>query len=174
MLAAFSLAMGRRQQVSITYQRGDEHSERAVDPYGLVIHDRVWYLIGYCHLREGVRVFRLDRISAAHPLDAAFTPPADFDALEYLMRSIATMPDRWMVEVMLHTTLDEALPKIPRGMGTLEPHADGVLFRTGGQDIDWLARFLVNLGFPLTIRQPPELRAAFERLAATILATARR
>ncbi|MBZ0287919.1 MAG: YafY family transcriptional regulator [Anaerolineae bacterium] len=169
LLAAFSVAINQHRQVFISYRRGDESSERNVDPYGLVIHDGVWYLIGYCHLRQDVRVFRLDRIGEARTLDATFTPPPDFDALDYLIGSIATMPDRWRVEVILQTTLEQAAGRVPRGMGTLEAHENGVLFRTGSEDIDWMARYLVGLGFPLTVRQPPELRAAFARLAARIV-----
>jgi predicted DNA-binding transcriptional regulator YafY len=114
-------------------------------------------------------VFRLDRIGESRTLDETFTPPADFDALEYLIASIATMPDPWMVEVLLQTTLEEAASRIPRGMGTLEAQENRVLFRTGGGDLDWMARYLVGLGFPLTVRQPAELRDAFARLAARIV-----
>ena len=35
---------------------------RDFDPYGVVSRDGVWYTIGYCHLRQGQRLFRLDRI----------------------------------------------------------------------------------------------------------------
>jgi predicted DNA-binding transcriptional regulator YafY len=177
-LAAFSVGVQQHRQVIFTYQKGDElseRSERQVDPYGVVLHDSAAYLIGYCHLRDGIRIFRLDRISDVHLLTENFTPPpADFDSAAYLMHSIATMPDRWMVEVILGTTLETAAKTIPRGMGVLEAHPDGVLFRTGSQDIDWLALRLVSLGFPLTICQPSELRAAFERLAETILDAAKR
>ncbi len=177
MLAAFSVAVQQHRQVTFTYQKGDdasERSERRVDPYGVVLHDNAAYLIGYCHLRAGIRVFRLDRIGDVHLLAEHFAPPPEFDSTAYLIHSIATMPDRWMVEVILATTLEQATKMIPRGMGLLEPHPDGVLFRTGANDIDWLALKLTSFGFPLTICQPPELRAAFERLAATILDTAKR
>jgi predicted DNA-binding transcriptional regulator YafY len=174
MLAAFSVAVQQHRQVIFAYQRGDEASERQVDPYGVVLHDNAAYVIGYCHLRDSIRNFRLDRISDVNLLTDTFIPPENFDSAAYLLHSIATMPDRWMVEVILGTTLETAAKAIPRGLGLLESHPDGVLFRTGAQDIDWLALKLVSLGFPLTICQPPELRAAFERLAATILDTAKR
>jgi predicted DNA-binding transcriptional regulator YafY len=37
-------------------------SERVFDPYGVVYHEGFWYTIGYCHLRQDQRLFRLDRI----------------------------------------------------------------------------------------------------------------
>jgi predicted DNA-binding transcriptional regulator YafY len=160
--------------VTFTYQTQRETSERRLDPYGLVLHDNAAYVVGYCHLREDIRTFRLDRIGDVHLLDDTFTPPKNFDSAGYLMHSIATMPDRWMVAVILHTTLEQAAKIIPRGMGVLEAHPHGVVFHTGANDIDWLALKLTSFGFPLTILEPPELRAAFERLAEAILDTANR
>lgn len=174
MLVLFSQGIHARKQVHITYQKGEAGSQRTVDPYGLVVHDSMTYLVGYCHLREGIRIFRLDRIDDARLLSSPFTPPSDFDPLNYLIDSFAAMPDRWMVEVILDTTLEQALRVIPRGMGVLIAEPAGVLLRTGSNDIDWLARYLVGTGFPMTIIQPPELRTAFERLAASLLDTARR
>ena len=42
-----------RQTLSIRYRTwaGDE-SERRIDPYGLVQHRNIWYVAGWCHLRE--------------------------------------------------------------------------------------------------------------------------
>jgi predicted DNA-binding transcriptional regulator YafY len=174
MLATFSMAIQQRQRVAITYNKDTDSSQRMVDPYGVVLHDTASYLVGYCHLRDGIRIFRLDRISEVALLDTTFTPPPDFDSAAYVMHSIATMPDRWMVEVILDTTLEKAAKAIPRGLGLLELHPDGVLLRTGSQDIDWMARYLVSLGFPITVCNPPELRTAFEQLAEQITQWARK
>src|SRR5258706_16401974 len=107
MLAAFSVAVQQHRQVIFIYQK-DEQSERRIDPYGVVLHDNAAYVIGYCYLRDGIRIFRLDRIRDVHLLAETFTSPENFDSPAYLMHSIATMPDRWMVEVILHTTLKQA------------------------------------------------------------------
>lgn len=37
-------------------------SEREVEPIGLVMRDMVWYLYGYCRLRQDYRTFRLNRV----------------------------------------------------------------------------------------------------------------
>jgi proteasome accessory factor C len=42
--------------------RGD-HEHRRVDPLRIESLDADWYLRAWCHLREAVRTFRLDRIS---------------------------------------------------------------------------------------------------------------
>jgi len=42
-------------------------TERAVDPYGVLYRNGGWYMGGYCHLRQGLRAFRLDRAVWANP-----------------------------------------------------------------------------------------------------------
>ncbi len=176
MLATLSMALQQGRQVSFTYRKDahDNSGQRTVDPYGVVLHDNASYLVGYCQLRQDIRIFRLDRIGDVNLLADTFTPPPDFDSAAYVMHSIATMPDRWIVEVILDATLEQVVKAIPRGLGLLELHPDGVLLRTGSQDIDWMARYLVSLGFPITVCHPPELRTAFERLSKSILEWARK
>ncbi len=40
-----------------------ECTEREVEPSGFLVGERGWYLVAWCRLREGQRVFRLDRIA---------------------------------------------------------------------------------------------------------------
>ncbi len=129
-------------------------------------------MVGHCHLRAGLRMFRLDRVLAAELRDGTFTLPPDFDSLAYVVRSIATMPGRWAVEVLLELPREEAHRRVPPAYGTLEAVPDGTLFRCRFDDLDGLARYLVGLGCPLVVRQPPELRDALRRLASEIAATA--
>jgi predicted DNA-binding transcriptional regulator YafY len=44
-------------------------TERDVEPLGLLHGDAEWYLVGWCRLRDGLRGFRLDRITAAQLRD---------------------------------------------------------------------------------------------------------
>jgi predicted DNA-binding transcriptional regulator YafY len=41
-------------------------TERRVDPQLLGKTFGSWYLVAYCHQKQGIRWFRLDRIDAAH------------------------------------------------------------------------------------------------------------
>lgn len=51
---------------------------RRADPYGLVFYRGAWYMTAYCHLREEVRRFRLDRLNDLTVLSDTFVRPADF------------------------------------------------------------------------------------------------
>ena len=57
-----SVASGVQLQFDYLGSRGESES-RSVDPLRVESVDADWYLRGWCHLREAVRTFRLDRMS---------------------------------------------------------------------------------------------------------------
>ncbi len=88
-LPKLQAAVADRKRVVFRYYAigRDEELERTVDPYGLQLVGDEWYLIGFCHLRQAVRTFRLSRIRSrvTHATRAPhdFAPPADFDLAAY-------------------------------------------------------------------------------------------
>lgn len=173
LVVTLSTAVQQQRRIRFSYQswRG-EATERAIDPYGVVYCAGRWYTAGFCHLRNDLRAFRLDRMRAAGLLDTPFVRPAGFDCLAFVMRSLANTPATWPVEVLLHTDLDTARRLVPADLATLEPVPAGVLLRCQVQQLDWLAHFLVGLGCALVVRHPPELRAELHTLAARAAALA--
>jgi predicted DNA-binding transcriptional regulator YafY len=173
-LMSLSAAAQQLRQVRLRYESRGEETVREFDPYGLVQHRERWYTVGWCHLRGGVRVFRLDRVREVTPGEATFERPAGFDSLRYVLDSLATTPWGWEVEVLLETTLEDALRRIPAGNAMVEATPGGVLMRTNVDRLDWMARMLMLLECPFVVRQPPELRDALRRLAAQATALAER
>lgn len=168
-VVTLSAATQQSRRVRLCYQSFDASvTEREVDPYRLVYRAGRWYLAGYCHLRQDVRVFRLDRIVSVELLHATFARPADFDALAVVERGIASVPDTWLVVALLRLPLDEARLRVPAVVGQLEETADGVVFRCNSRRLEWVAHFLAGLGCPVVVREPPELRATLRELAARV------
>lgn len=69
-------------RTSVTFRYRDVG--RTVDPWGLLLRDGFWYLVGHDHGREERRTYRIDRIQgevAAVP-GTSFERPADFDPRE--------------------------------------------------------------------------------------------
>ena len=157
----------RRVWLRYSSYQGDE-SERAVDPYGLVCQAGRWYVVGWCHLRGDVRVFRVDRVRRAELREETFPRPPDFDCVEHVLRALASVPYTWSVEVLLETTLEEARRRVPPVLATLEQAADGVVLRARVESLDWLARFLLGLECQFIVREPPDMRAALRRLAQDV------
>ena len=73
LVALFAEAAHLGRRVWLRYRSSDGgETERAVDPYGVACWSRYWYAVGHCHLRGGLRMFRLDRALAAELRDEAF------------------------------------------------------------------------------------------------------
>ena len=66
------IAKAREQlkKLKITYLNIDyQETTRIVCPHTLVLYTSNWYLYGYCQLRHGFRMFKLNRIAACEILD---------------------------------------------------------------------------------------------------------
>ncbi|MFG2533009.1 helix-turn-helix transcriptional regulator [Streptomyces sp. NPDC048516] len=151
-----------------------EHTEREVDPYGVVFHSGCWYLVGHDHLREGLRTFRIDRIASATPGAATFTAPDDFDPVTHLTASLARTPAPWQVEVLIEGPLDDIARRLPRTIVTLTATPAGVLMRAQAARLDSVARLLASLEWPFTVHRPDQLRHSLKDLARQLTAAAER
>jgi predicted DNA-binding transcriptional regulator YafY len=165
-LFTLSTAAKQYRRVCMRYNSavGDD-TQRDMDPYGVAHRGGHWYVVGMCHLRHGLRSFRLDRIQEVRVTDTVFVRPPNFDAVAHLTFSIAALPRSIMAEVVLHTDMQEALERLGGSIGLFEPVEDGVLLRSQMDDLEWFARELARLPFSFTIRRPDELRKELRALA---------
>ena len=175
-VVTMSAAVRERRRVKMRYRSGtSEETERVVDPYAIVQGDAFWYTLGYCHLRRGIRLFRLDRVLAVEGIDEEFELPPGFDTPQGVLDALADMrEDRWSVEVLLETTVGEASGQLPKMGVSLEETPEGVVMRSSTSDLGWMARVLAGLSFPFVVRRPSELRQSLRRLAAEVAALAER
>jgi predicted DNA-binding transcriptional regulator YafY len=166
---ALSKGVHENRQVWLRYSAWRrETTERVVDPYGLVYQGGRWYVAGWCHLRQGLRVFRIDRINRVELLKRTFSPPPDFDPVEYVVQTLASTPYTWSVEVLLEATLEEAKQRVSPALGLLEEQPEGVLLKAQADTLSWAASYLVGLDIPFTVIKPQELKEELGRLAERI------
>jgi predicted DNA-binding transcriptional regulator YafY len=71
-------AIGFGYHTRYSLDGGEARNTREADPYALLHYGYAWYLIGYCHLRQEIRNFRLDRMSGLRLLDRTFGRPSNF------------------------------------------------------------------------------------------------
>ncbi len=65
---------------------------------GAVAHaERAWYVVGYCAVKEGMRVFRVDRILEAARTEGTFDAPEDFDVADWLSGGRVYRPSKDMI-----------------------------------------------------------------------------
>jgi predicted DNA-binding transcriptional regulator YafY len=165
-----SAAVQSARSVQLRYRSAQAAvTERLYDPYGVVAHEGFWYTIGYCHLRHGQRLLRLDRVLQVEITESAFLRPVNFDPLSAVQRALASVPRVWQVEVWLETTLKVAQRKTPLSKGHFEAQDNGVLVRSDVDDLPWMARLLAGLGIPFIIHYPSELRAAVRQHALELM-----
>jgi proteasome accessory factor C len=155
-LAEQALAARRRVHLRYLVPGRDESTERDVDPMRLINVDAHWYLEGWCHRAEDVRLFRLDRVqdlgilaqdgtppAAAQPRDldsGVFTPQAD----DQLVRLALAPAAVWVAEYYPV----EAIEATPDGGAVIE-------LRT--PDTAWLRRLLWQLGCQARVLAPEQL-----------------
>lgn len=173
LVVSLSSAVRERQRVRLRYQawRG-ETTERQFDPYGIVYHDGYWYAAGFCHLREDIRTFRLDRIVELAADEQGFERPERFDPLEQVLSALGSGAGMEQIEVILKTSIEQAQRVTASLLGTLEESPDGIVFRRAAYQLDWVAHFLITLDFPVVVVRPVELRDTLRHIAARALALA--
>jgi predicted DNA-binding transcriptional regulator YafY len=145
-----------------------EDTERDFDPYGLTYYQHRWYGVGYCHLRQDLRSFRLDRVTQVELLQARFERPSGFDPLAYLMQAIAIMPRKYAFELLLKTDIATARREVFDVLGILEMAEEGIVLRGSVEDLDWLARQISIFSFEFSVREPAELKAELKKHAVKL------
>jgi proteasome accessory factor C len=155
-LARTALAAHRRVHLRYLVPGRDESTERDVDPMRLINFDAHWYLEGWCHRAEDVRLFRLDRIEALAVLDEDGTPPATAQPRDLGGGVFTPHPDDQLVKLALGPGAvwvsdyypTESIDRTPDGGAVIE-------LRT--PDTAWVRRLMWQLGSAATVLEPAEL-----------------
>src|SRR5262245_5856029 len=146
-------------------------SRREVEPNSLVNLGRRWYLVAWDRRREDWRSFRVDRLARPAAMGIRFAPrrPPGGDAAAYVERSITEAPNRFEARVTLHAPADEITGRMPGRWGTVEAiDAARCEFRTGDDDLAWLALRIAMLGVDFEVNEPPELAEHLRELAGRL------
>jgi predicted DNA-binding transcriptional regulator YafY len=148
--------------------RDGTEGRREVEPHSLVNLGRRWYLVGWDRCREDWRNFRIDRLTGPTPTGVRFMPrelPSG-DAATYVEQSISRAPTRFEASLTLHASADEIVNRVPRHWGTIEPiDARRCRYRTGDDDLRWLAIRIAMLDVDFEVHEPPELGERLRALA---------
>jgi predicted DNA-binding transcriptional regulator YafY len=170
LLALCSAASRECRRLELSYSSADGAlTQRSVDPYGVAFLHDVWYAVGWCHLRAGLRSFRLDRIVNAKATDIQFERPASFDVRAYLTRAIATMPYTFACQIWCDARPDDLARLLPASVFLFEAVGDGTLLSANVNDLDWTARVLSQLHCRFEIRSPDALKSALTEHAHRLL-----
>ena len=155
------------RQIKINYYTASRNanSDRVIDPYLLHIYRGTNpYLIGFCHERQAMRWFRVDRIKALELLSSKFVRDPTFNAQEHLEKifqsevgngnpipvaiwfDASTAP--YVRERRWHPTQE------------IEEHSDGsITLQMTVTGLNDLKRWVLGYGKGAVVKEPPELVA---------------
>ena len=165
-------AILRHHPADITYvsRTRPEPTHRRVDPYGLTYKIGAWYLVGWCHLRQGIRTFGLDRIKWLRVVpDVHFRYPADFDLDEWLAKGWQLQAGGEPTEVTVR--FDKSVADWIAGghwhpTQRVERLPDGeILFRVTVTGYEEMLYWVLSFGAQAEVLEPAPLRAAVAEAA---------
>jgi predicted DNA-binding transcriptional regulator YafY len=169
LLLAEAARRGRRVRGRYTASDGLE-SVRELSPWGVVSHQGRWYVPAHDHGRGAPRALRADRFASVRLGGRGLAPPAGFDAIEFVSRTLARVPWSHEVDVLLHMPFDAAAERFPATLAELEPAGEGTRLRMRAESLDWVAGLLAGAGCDFEIRRPEELRGSARALAERLQA----
>jgi predicted DNA-binding transcriptional regulator YafY len=157
-------ALNEKQEIEICYKdmRSQRETQRSLAPYGMILWDGLWYAIGHCSLRRGIRIFALDCIKEFRITDRPYLIPDNFDINEYCKAGWHIMRYGSPVEVVLKFS-ERYARWIKRRKWhptqVIEENKDGsILFKViveGTRDLKWWIYHWIPY---VEILSPPELK----------------
>ena len=161
-LPTLRAASGSRTTVAFRY-RG---TERELDPYGLLLREGFWYVIGHDHRHQEVRTYRVDRIEGDVTLrqGASFERPDGFDVRAAFPADAKLLGEADDGASSAEVAVDPPLAAVVRGeLGDAavvrEDAAGVVVFRVPCVNRDAFRSWVLGLGHHAEVLGPPEVRA---------------
>lgn len=154
----FEASIADRAGCRIRYLRPDDPrpTERRIDPYRLAFASGVWFVVGFCHRRDEIRVFRLDRILEASVTAETFEIRPEFEPANLIDEGrVFTAAET--VSVTVRYT-----PRIEAWIREKGPARDadggGVLVDFEVADPTWIVRHVLQYGPDAELVEPEDLR----------------
>ena len=148
------------ERAIFTYRtRQGVEAERRVEPHRLVTTERRWYLVAHDLDRDAWRTFRVDRMSHIRLTGHTFEPRPLDDPAGMVAESIAIAPYLHQAKVRVAAPSDEVWRRVDPGVAVVR--ADGArasLVELGAETLEWIAGYLVELGWDFEVLEPVELR----------------
>ena len=134
---------------------GGRQSVRVVSPYGLVLTQGFWMLVGHCELRREIRHFRLSRMDELTTLEERFRLPDGFDMQGYAAPDDRNVRVRLLADPGLADRLKE---KGTFYMESVEEREDGLLVTCRVRRPEELLGWILGWGADVVVLEPESLR----------------
>lgn len=99
-------AVFQLHKVNMTYKKiNQDASNRIIRPYGVVIKENIWYMVGYCEYSFDIRMFRCNRITSCILLDETFLYPKNFTLRSYFNDTLQEFKGKCALEEQYLVTM---------------------------------------------------------------------
>lgn len=164
----------RKKRVEIVYYTMSRKKEtrRKVDPYRIWFFNGSFYMIGYCHLRNEVRIFALDRIKMLHQTREGFEVPEDFSLEAFTEPGFGVFQGKQVkVRIWFSSGIAEYIQeKIWHESQEIHPQGDGsVIFEAEVAETVELKSWIMSWGANALVLEPESLRDEIRAETNTLL-----
>jgi predicted DNA-binding transcriptional regulator YafY len=151
------------QRIEVFYKplRSKKDIQRKIDPYKIWFFEGTIYIIGFCHLRNQIRTFVIDRIKMLRPTNEKFEQPDDFDLNEYTKHSFKVMRDElYNLKVLFAPTcaryVDEKIWHESQQTKKLSDGSLEMTLRVAG--LDEIKHWIMGFGSEAYVKEPERLK----------------
>lgn len=145
-----------------------KESRRKVDPYKIWFFNGTFYLIGFCHVRNEIRIFALDRIKMLHQTKDTFEVPKDFSLEEFTGSSFGVFQGE-PVNIKVWFSPDVAgyiKEKIWHESQKIYPQNDGsIVFEAEVAGTDEIKFWVMSWGSHALVLEPESLKSTIKKEA---------
>ena len=157
---------GLKKKVTISFEykplQKTTYMERKIDPYHIICQRGNWYVIGFCHLKNEVRIFSFSRIQNIQLTKEHFEIPKDFNAKDYVDKTMGvwlSAKTKYKVKLLFISEIGTfAAEHIWHDGQTVEQNEDGsvvVSFET--TQLPEVKRLVLGQGRTVQVLEPKEL-----------------
>jgi predicted DNA-binding transcriptional regulator YafY len=162
-----------RKTIEIVYytMSSKKETRRKVDPYRVWFFNGTFYLIGFCHMRNEIRIFALDRIKMLHQTRENFEVPEDFSLENFMGSSFGVYQGPpILIKVWFHPDVAGYIKeKIWHGSQKIHQRDDGsIIFEAEVAGTEEIRFWIMTWGSKAEVLEPEslreEIRAEAERM----------
>ena len=167
-LSQLQQAVVHKKIVQLHYRSNqkEEVTRRRVEPIGLLHYGSAWHLIGWCHLRNDYRDFRLTRMLGVIMEDITFDPAAHPSIREYI-EQIRANADLQEAVVLISKKIVKYLQeqKYLNGFVSEEDLDDYVRMKFLTSSFPYFARWLLMYTDNIRVESPDLLKTELRELS---------
>ncbi len=160
----------QKKVIRIQYQLENHMIERVIYPIGIYSNDGIWYLPAHDYEKQGIRLFRADRVIAIEDVEGNF---------EVVTESLADILCSYKVKEPVHLYVELSdrgvhlcrdNPLFETNMQYNTDHPGGYVDTTiAKSDIEFVGQYFMGLGKDAKVIEPPEMKEYICSFAQNLL-----